>query len=207
MNSKSAELENCMGPLWQPKLWEEINNQEYLKHTNCYSYAFNYIDYGEEKLQPGEIHGTKYKKTTCDEIIQKMKNDYVNDTIEKTSLQEVLSIDRYKIALFIDLDKQRKNTNDHDQDYHFYRQDCPGTWSHKSGTNVATNEDASGNAITDPEKADKNYEKKCIQEGGKECKDEHNYQTLCGYFSVLKNSLDGPVLRFVEREGNGNNGN
>ena len=82
-----------MGPLWQPKLWDEINKEEYLKHTNCYSYAFNYIDYGEEKLQPGEIHGTKYKETTCDEIIQKMENDYVNDGVEKTSFKETLPKD------------------------------------------------------------------------------------------------------------------
>jgi len=210
MNLKPADLEKCMGPLWQPKLWREINKEEYLKHTNCYSYAFNYIDYGDEKLQPGDIHGTKYKKTTCDEIIQKMKNDYVNDNVDKTSFEEVLSKDRYKIALFIDPDKQRKNTKDHDQDYHFYRQDCPGTWSHKPGTNDATNEDASGNAITDPVKADRDYENKCIQGGLEECDEEHNYQEFCGYFSVPKNSLYGPVTRFVERgdnNGNDNNGN
>ena len=202
MNSKPAELEKCMGPLWQPKLWDEINKEEYLKHTNCYSYAFNYIDYGEEKLQPGEIHGTKYKETTCDEIIQKMENDYVNDGVEKTSFKETLPKDRYKIALFIDPDKQRKNTKDHDQDYHFYRQDCSGAWSHKPGTNDATNEDASGNAITNPEKADRDYENKCIQDGLEECDEEHNYQEFCGYFSVPKNSLYGPVTRFVERGGN-----
>ena len=208
MNLTQSDLEKCMGPLWQPKLWEEINKEEYLKHTNCYSYAFNYIDYGREKLQPGEIHGTKYNKTTCDEIIQKMKNDYINDTIEKTSLEEVFSKDRYKVALFIDPDKQRENTNKRDQDYHFYRQDCNGTWSHKPGTNDATNEDASGNAINDPERADKNYERKCEKEDGKDCGEEHNYHKFCGYFSVAKNSLYGPVTRFVERDnGNGNNDN
>ena len=204
MNLKPAYLEKCMGPLWQPKLWREINKEEYLKHTNCYSYAFNYIDYGDEKLQPGEIHGTKYKKTTCDEIIQKVKNDYVNDDVEKTSLQEKLPEGRYKVSLFIDMDKQRKDTDSHDQDYHFYRQDCNGSWSHKPGTNEATNKDASGNAITNPENADRNYEKKCKGEGRKDCGEEHNYQTLCGYFSVPKNSFHGPVTRFVERESKSN---
>ena len=207
MNSKPAKLDKCMGPLWQPKLWEEINKKEYLKHTNCYSYAFNYIDYGDEKLQPGEIHGTKYKKTTCDEIIQKMKNDYVNDNVDKTSFEEVLSKDRYKIALFIDPDKDRKGTKDHDQDYHFYRQDCNGTWSHKPGTNDVTNEDASGNAITNPEKADKNYEKKCNQKGDEDCEEEHNYHKFCGYFSIPGNSLYGPVTRLVERESKSNKSN
>jgi len=206
MNSKPAELDKCTGPLWQPKLWEEINKEEYLKHTNCYSYAFNYIDYGGEKLQPGEISDTKYNETTCDEIIQKMKNDYVNDNIKKISSKEVLPEGRYKIALFIDMDKQREGTKDHDQDYHFYRQDCSetGHWSHKPGNNAVTYKDASGEAITNPEKADKNYENKCIQEGLEECEEEHNYQTFCGYFSVPLNSSHGPVMRFVEQRGGKN---
>ena len=207
MNSRPADLEKCMGPLWQPKLWNEINTQEYLKNTNCYSYAFNYIDYGEEKLQPGEIHGSKYKENTCDEIIQKMKNDYVNDSIIKTTFDESLPTERYKIALFIDPDKKRKNTNDHDQDYHFYRQDCLGTWSHKPGTNDATNEDASGNAIINPENADRNYERKCRGEGGEDCEEEHHYNKFCGYFSVPKNSVHGPVTRFIDNRSNDNDNN
>ena len=181
MNSKPAELEKCMGPLWQPKLWGEINKEEYLKHTNCYSYAFNYIDYGEEKLQPGEIHGTKYKKTTCDEIIQKMKNDYVNDNVDKTSFEEVLSKDRYKVALFIDPDKQRKNTKDHDQDYHFYRQDKNGRFSHKQGTLQVENLDASGNAIWTPHLADRNYKK--------DKPDGISYTDFCSYVCVPNNAF------------------
>ena len=205
-----ADIKNCMGPLWKPRLWDELNKKKYLKNSNCYTYAFNYVDYGEEKLQPGEIHGTKYSKTTCDEIVQKMKNDYITKNIEKVGFEEELSSNRYKIALFIDPDESRKGTSKHDKDYHFYRQDCDGTWSHKPGTNEATNEDASGNAILNPEEADKNYRNKCKREekangegegeGEDDCEDEHNYTTFCGYFSVPLNSLDGPVIRFIEKD-------
>ena len=200
-----ANINECMGPLWNFKLWEEINTKKYLKHTNCYSYAFNYIDYGEEKLQPGEIHGTKYTENTCEEIIKKMKNDYFKEKIEKVNYEEKLKNDSYKIALFVDLDKKRKGTKEHDQDYHFYREDCNiGTniriWSHKPGTNYATNEDASGNVIYDPREADRNYKEKCKREKKKDCHDEHNYTEFCGFFSVPLNSKNGPVFRYIERE-------
>ena len=202
-----ANLDDCMGPLWKPKLWEEINKEEYIKYSNCYTYAFNYVDYGNSKLQPGEIHGTKYRETSCDEIINKIKNDYLDDNIKKIKFDEKLPKDRYRIALFIDPDENRKGTKEHDQDYHFYRQDCNGTWSHKPGTNKVTNEDASGNAIIDPKKADRDYQKKCKRENGDDCDDEHNYSEFCAYLSVPLNSLHGPIIRYIEREEDDNDNN
>ena len=206
-----ADLKNCMGPLWTPKLWDEINNQKFL-NTNCYSYAFNYVEYGSEKLQPGEIHGKKYNSTTCKEIIKKMRNDYVNETIEDITLNEPLPKDRYKIALFIDPDKGKGKEKDKDkgkekdnQDYHFYRQDCNGAWSHKPGTNDATNQDANGDAITNPEESDRNYKKQCEMGDSNECGEEHNYSLFCGYFSIPLNSSYGPVTRFIERQGGESN--
>ena len=40
------------------------------------------------------------------------------------------------------------------RDFHWYRQDANGNWSHKPGTTAATNLDNSGNVITDPRTAD-----------------------------------------------------
>lgn len=202
--SRPAYLSECKGPLWTPRLWEEINNNDYLKYSNCYTYAFNYVDYGDSKLQPGEIHGTKYLDNTCAEIIRKVKNDYHRDNIDETTFDIELPNDRYKIALFIDPDESDRDTDDFDQDYHFYRQDCDGSWSHKPGTNDATNEDASGNVILNPEDADRNYVEKCNRDGDEDCNEEHNYSEFCGYFSVPLNSLYGPVTRFIERNDNDN---
>lgn len=42
-------------------------------------------------------------------------------------------------------------------DYHFYREDTPGKWSHKRGDSAATRLDASGKEITDPETANRDY--------------------------------------------------
>lgn len=43
-------------------------------------------------------------------------------------------------------------------DYHFARQDSNGFWSHKPGSNMVENVDASGNLITNPERADWFYD-------------------------------------------------
>ena len=39
------------------------------------TYAFNYIDYGEEKVQPGELSLGKFQEYNCEEIINKMKQE------------------------------------------------------------------------------------------------------------------------------------
>jgi hypothetical protein len=55
-------------------------------------------------------------------------------------------------------------------DYHWYRQDTDGKWSHKPGITPITNLDASGKPIADPAKADRDYSS---QEGP-------NYTDVCG---------------------------
>ena len=42
-----------------------------------------------------------------------------------------------------------------DQDYHWYRQDSNGLWSHKPGQQDVENHDGSYNIIADPELADR----------------------------------------------------
>ena len=78
--------------------------------------------------------------------------DY-NMKLRSVSLNEVLPCNHYRIAIVLD------NEGDH-RDYHFYRQDSNGLWSHKDGGMPVTNKDASGKLIYDPKKADKNYPKK-----------------------------------------------
>jgi hypothetical protein len=66
----------------------------------------------------------------------------------------------FKVALVI-------NPTPGSNDYHWYRQDSNGNWSHKPGGTDATNVDNSGNPIVDPRTADR---------GG--------YTTFCGCFCV-----------------------
>ena len=61
-------------------------------------------------------------------------------------------------------------------DYHWYRQNSDGTWSHKQGHTNVTNVDASGDVIYNPQTCDRNY------------KSAHgplyNYTIFAGYYIV-----------------------
>ena len=165
----------CGGPKWSPEEWKMSKEQHEI--NNCYNYVFDKkIKLGErnEKVQPGIWKSTKkYNKTDCTEIIEKVKKDFSNIRINKLdSIDDEIICTNYKIALVIDNIGSKI-------DYHFYRQDDNGNWSHKLGNNKISNIDASGNIITNPEKADRNYDKMN--------NDEFNYDTFCGYYSVPYN--------------------
>lgn len=55
------------------------------------------------------------------------------------------------------------------RDFHWYRQDSDGWWSHKLADAPASNKDASGRRIRNPRSADSNYGP------------GNNYSTPCGY--------------------------
>jgi hypothetical protein len=59
-----------------------------------------------------------------------------------------------------------------DNDYHWYRQEPDGTWSHKRGNTAASRVDASGKPITNPETADRKYP------------GSDDYDKFCGYLCV-----------------------
>jgi len=67
-------------------------------------------------------------------------------TFQKVNQYDVLPSGSYKVALVF--------SND---DYHWYRQNPDGTWSHKPGITQVTNLDASGNLIYNPKMADRDY--------------------------------------------------
>ena len=169
---------NCHNIKWEPDKWNLTEKEHSL--TNCYSYAFNNIIRDgdrKEKLQPGELSSGKFKNYTCESIIEKVKEDYALLGIRKLkNMEEEIECTNYRIALVID------NKGDN-LDYHFYRQDSNGKWSHKAGDNDISNVDASNNLILDPQKADRNYDKNG--------NDKYNYSIFCGYYSVpyTKNML------------------
>lgn len=77
----------------------------------------------------------------------------------------------YKVALVID--NQYKYGDKYKYDYHWYRQNSDGTWSHKPGTTPVTNLDASKNIIMDPLECDRNVE------------DGLNYNYFVGYYAII----------------------
>ena len=132
------------------RIWND-NNVEY---NNCYSYAMRDIN-NLYKPSPGNnMKNSSYDMNSCEEIISHIKRDYpdrhikVLDENDTNSCQEC---NYYKVGLYID------DNNKDDVDFHFYRQNRNGYWSHKPGSNLVTDRDASNRLITNPDKANRNY--------------------------------------------------
>ena len=150
-------------PPYEPIKWN--NNSKIRENHNCYSYAFNDIHSKRTgKAQPGyyanypSIGPSEYN---CEAIYKRIKND--NPSVYKAKFSDKCGKGYYKSFFALSLGN---NT-----DYHFYRQDINGYWSHKPGRTNATNLDASQRAIINPKKANRNY-------------DHLNYNTPCDYFCV-----------------------
>ena len=88
-----------------------------------------------------------------------------NPTLKLSSFTEKCPARTSKIALVVDAD----------QDYHFFRQDNNGMWSHKPGGTPVTDKDADGKVIYDPKLANRNYNEK---------NSTLNYDVFCSYMCV-----------------------
>jgi hypothetical protein len=144
---------------YDAQIWND-NNVEY---NNCYSYAMRDIN-NLYKPSPGNnMKNSNYDMNSCEEIISHIKHDYPDRNVKVLDDNNTRSCEEcnyYKVGLYID------DNNKDDVDFHFYRQNRDGYWSHKPGSNLVTNKDADGKLITDPDKANRdygelNYSKKC----------------------------------------------
>ena len=139
---------------------------------NCYAYALNNQVYPGsnmlwQKQQMGEYKGNAYMYSALTEenIYTAVCNDYSKYNLDfNTSLifqrigrYDVCPAGTYKVALVIAPGL----------DYHWYRQDADGLWSHKRGLNPVERTDYSGNLIIDPYVADRGA-----------------YTTFLGYYAV-----------------------
>lgn len=138
-----------VSPSYLPGLW---NDGGYIQLTNnCYSYAADRPENPADQLprpfpskpQPGEWSGRPFTKLTCSSIIRAA----IRDGMSKPDKSGNCPSCTHKVYLVIAPD----------DDYHWYRQDQGGLWSHKPGNTKATNLDASGKVISDPALADRNY--------------------------------------------------
>jgi len=177
-------------PKYEPKKWN--NNKCILKSHNCYMYALNKVDrkivndckkflrnkktfkknrknFKNKKWdflwsRPGKAGGYSFSKPyVCKDVIKGILIDCPKSKYMGTKTMNFkCPKNYYRIALF-----QTKVG----KDYHFYRQDKDGYWSHKNGWRKATNRDCDGKLITDPK-----YSKNGI------------YKVFCGYFIIPCNS-------------------
>lgn len=174
----------CIGDMtiWSPNYTDFLplsgyeNLYDYLNwgdpirsNSNCYAYAIcNQVYPGTNNLwfkqQPGEYANVSCFPFTKQNLVTAVQADFakynldynLNLTFQEVSKDTICPAGTYKVALVA-----------YPGDYHWYRQDADGYWSHKPGTTPVTNLDESGDLITDPAFADRG-----------------NYTNFLGYFAV-----------------------
>jgi hypothetical protein len=133
-------------------LWDD----EVESNNNCYNYALNNQVHPETntlwfKQQPGEFaeamtydysdEGKMYNAVLAD--FEKYNELYgTNLLFQRVGKFQKCPTGTYKVALV---------ANSSNWDYHWYRQDSDGYWSHKPGTSAVTRLDSNGKLIVNPE--------------------------------------------------------
>lgn len=125
-------------PLYNPNMWNVPAVQPY---NNCYNYANNRIT--NTFAQPGRAHHQQYQRFTCPDVNQAAQADGLVNTPDFA--HHLGAGEGWYVALVI-----WPGT-----DFHWYRQDRNGCWSHKPGQSAVRNVDNSGHIITDPRTADR----------------------------------------------------
>ena len=145
---------------------------------NCFAYAFDHIQMPKTKSctkdscpipfhQPGRASGypkwSKVKGKRCPDLIARLLGD--EKELKLTTFEKKCPKKMSKIALVAD----------EDEDYHFYRQDSNGYWSHKPGATSVTHLDAMNRPIYNPELASRKYPDSGL-----------DYDQFCAYLCVPK---------------------
>jgi len=186
---------------YQPELW---NTDEIQPNANCYAYALNLTShpiggYSVIGLHPGasEFFGIELS-AYCDNgdlmvgyVVMDAENwDFQFIEVERNT---ICSPGTYKVALAIDPYEYEGDACD----FHWYRQNPDGTWSHKMSDCVITNKDGDAGfplseqddeedfVIFDPDTADRD---------NGNC----NYTEFIGYFQITPLSNFGVVTESVQ---------
>jgi hypothetical protein len=150
---------------WEPRYAPEVWNADPERH-NCFAYALNETGNGARNLrtlQPGDFAGITPRLAqplyTCEEVHSRLMADaraIHPESIRAVAPDQACPAGTYRIALSVD--PQR--------DFHFYRQDPDGSWSHKIGGDPAHR----------------------LQEGDPRCAaprySVYEYSQFCGFYCV-----------------------
>lgn len=153
-------------PKYEPLKW---NNEKIQYNHNCFAYVLATIAPKRKgKPQPGYYSNfppLKKEDYQCENFYQRLKKDI--PAMYLTTFSEKCRNGFYKGFIAID-------NKDTEQDYHFYRQDDNGYWSHKPGRQKAVNYDADERIIKNPLKANRKYK-------------YFNYTKPCFFFCLNNN--------------------
>lgn len=134
-------------PPYDPGVWND--DPDVMDNNNCYNYANDIIT--NTFAQPGRGSGAIFTQFDCADVGAASESDGEVPTDDPDQDPD----DGHIICLVIWPD----------EDFHWYRKDADGYWSHKPGSTEATNLDAAGNVIPDPETCDRG-----------------DYTVFCGYY-------------------------
>jgi hypothetical protein len=116
--------------------------------------------------QPGATRGLSHQLNYADgrrcAVVERLMEADIPD-LRRTAYRKRCAKGSSKVALVVDPG----------DDYHFYRQDSDGWWSHKDGANPVKHVDAEGKRIWDPKTAARDY-----RPNGSFL----NYTDFCGYW-------------------------
>jgi hypothetical protein len=147
-------------PSFDPSYW---NDSDFTGQNNCYNYVNNKRT--DTFAQPGRATGS-YCLSGYSECMtaETVAANAARDGLTRLPDGAECPSDMAKMALVI-----RPG-----HDYHWYRRDTNGLWSHKPGGAHATNLDNSGNVIRDPRTADRG-----------------NYTDFVGFFCQSSSAAEG----------------
>jgi len=149
----SIENDNTILPQYAPPFWN--NDYNILTNNNCYNYA---CDKPRPRFaQPGRGGGMRISRFDAISIRQALNVD----KLEWSSELKKLSSNIHYVAAFIG------HVSKEEVDFHFFRRDENGLWSHKPGRNPVINTDIDRRIIEDPT--------------SKYC-NKGDYIQFCGYF-------------------------
>jgi hypothetical protein len=156
---------------YEPELWNsDINIKD---SHNCYSYAMGKIVKGLiSKAQPGYASGFNHISNndfSCSNLKKRIKKDSPGNYIEKFDNKCLPGF--YKVFLALDIPN----------DYHWWRQDSNGYWSHKPGSTDVTNLDGNGKKIKNPLISSRDFK-------------HRNYNTPC-FFACIYSDLSRTLNR------------
>lgn len=156
---------------YEPNLWSSAES-----FTNCYAYSLNVkinpypqnMQHVYWALQPGTSdsfsnpYDTNYLTKSFLETMVEYDSVNYDFGFERIGENDRCHFGWYKVALVIAPKK----------DYHWYRQNSDGTWSHKPGAKNVRKVDYSGEIIYNPRTCDRRSSSGC------------NYSLFCGYYQV-----------------------
>ncbi len=132
-------------PVYQPNLWNSALGEKRRENINCYSYALNIAECGWGL--PGYLQSAKSPNLIWN--ADNIKVGLERDGLLSIDKEDLTDLDIHVVAAF----SRKMMRNKELYDFHFFRRDDNGFWSHKNGNAEVLCRDFLGRRITDPENA------------------------------------------------------